>query len=381
MMIRLSRLILVVFVFSTAMFAAEGNEVTTKKSNLTLGGQLQTQYQYVNSNPTTNRLILRRGRLIISSKLSKNIGLKIQMEAGMQKFTFQDAYLTFSLKPADIFVGQKHVPFSREALNSSTVLQMIERSYTSEFAPFRQVGIGLQGFLWNKKIEYMAGFYNGSVDAASTADFAANKLSKVKIYTVDGAASNDNNRFLYAGRLDFHPLGYMEKQQSYLQKLEHPLLSFGINFFTSDDSPKKGHTSGLGEIKRTSAYGADMALKCKGFAGTLEYIRRDLSWWNTADLINESPQYTFTIQGGFMIVPQKFEIAARYEFVDFDENNLLRGPLGQDRDKWTTFGLNYFIEGHNMKIQFNYILKQEDMPAGAAEADNNTALVQFAYFF
>jgi hypothetical protein len=36
---------------------------------------------------------------------------------------------------------------------------------------------------------------------------------------------------------------------------------------------------------------------------------------------------------------------------------------------------------HHLKIKLNYILKNEDMPAGVPEPKNDTLLMQFAYYF
>lgn len=227
----------------------------------------------------------------------------------------------------------------------------------------------------------MAGIYNGAVDGGAVSRLSDNRLRKTKLYHIDAAAALDNNKLMYAGRIDFHLLGYMNKTQSYLKKLDHPLLSLGLNAYFSDDSPGGGHLLGDAELKKTAAYGADVAFKFKGFAGTVEYIHRELSWWNTADQVLDTPQYTFTVQGGFMVLPGKFELAARYETVKFDKNGNLFGPDGQVSDKWWTLGCNYFLDGHHMKIQFNYILKQEDMPDGMPELDNDTVLMQFAYYF
>ena len=365
----------------TAFSSVNGDTVGTKTSKLTIGGRLQTQYQFVDSTPYTNRLILRRARLSFQSQLTEWAYMKVQLEAGKQSFTLKDAYIGFNPKGFSLFIGQKHVPFSREALNSSKYLQMIERSRTSEFAPFRQMGVGVHGFALDKKLEYSAGIYNGAVNSSSVSNLGANVLSKVKIYHIDAGASGDNNKFLYAGRVDFHPFGFMKKTQSYLEDLEHPLLSLGVNFIYSDESPSSGHTDGVAELKKTSAYGGDAALKYKGFAGTLEYIHRNLSWWNNADEINDAAQDTFTLQGGFMIIPKKLELTARFECVKFDKDKILLGPAGQNKDNWLTFGFNYFFEAHHTKIQFNYILKNEAMPSGIPELDNNTILVQFAYYF
>jgi len=374
-------LFFVLTIFSVYTFSLGGEEVTTKTSKLTIGGRLQTQYQFVDSTPYTNRLILRRARLSFQSQLTEWAYMKVQIEAGKQKFTLKDAYIGFNPKGFSIFIGQKHVPFSREALNSSKYLQMIERSRTSEFAPFRQMGVGVHGFALDKKLEYSAGLYNGAVTSSSVSNLGANILSKVKIYHIDAGASGDNNKFLYAGRVDFHPFGFMKKSQSYLEDLEHPLLSLGVNFICSDESPSSGHNVGVAELKKTSAYGGDAALKYKGFAGTLEYIHRNLSWWNDADEVDDAAQDTFSLQGGFMIIPKKLELTARFEWVKFDKDKILLGPAEQNQDNWLTFGFNYFFEAHHTKIQLNYTLKNEDMPSGIPEPKNNTIYVQFAYYF
>lgn len=381
MKIRFMILLAAIFTFSAYTFSIDNEGVTTKTSKLTIGGRLQTQSQYVNSDPYTNRLILRRARLTFQSELNKWASIKVQVEAGKQKFTLKDAYLSINPKWFSIYIGQKHVPFSREALNSSKYLQMIERSRSSEFSPFRQMGIGVHGFFLDKKLEYSAGAYNGAVNPSSVSNLIDNRLGKVKIYHIDVGASIDNNKFLYAGRIDFHPFGYMKKQQSYLEDLEHPLLSFGINFYSSDDSPSRGHNSGVAELKKTSAYGGDAALKFKGFAGTFEFLHRNISWWNPTDQVEDATQDTFTLQGGFMIISKKVEITTRYEFVKFDKNKLLSGPDGQNQDKWLTIGLNYFHEGHHTKIQLNYILKNEEVSPGVGEPKNDTLLIQFAYYF
>ncbi len=355
--------------------------VVSKTPEFSIGGRLQTQYQFVDSDPSISRFLIRRARLSFGSVLTDWASIKIQIEAGKQTFTLKDAYLRLDSKGISIFIGQKYVPFSREAMNSSKYLQMVERSRTSEFAPFRQMGVGIQGFAFNKKIEYQAGVYNGAVNSSTVSKLNEGKMGKVKIYHIDTGASNENNKFLFAGRIDFYPFGSMKLSQSYLEEVEHVLLGFGLNVFTSNDSPSEGHTPGTAQIQKSSVFGADAALKSKGFAGTFEYLHRDFSWWDVLDSENDAAQNTFTIQGGYMILPKKMEVTARYEFLDFDKDNLLQGPAGQLADKWVTFGFNYFFDGHHTKIQLNYILKEEDMPSGAEKINNNTLLAQFAYYF
>lgn len=369
------------FLLFASFYSVYAESVKTKSSLFTIGGRLQTQYQYVDSNPSTSLFLVRRARLSFKSVLTDWASIVIQFEAGKQNFTLKDAYLRFDPRGISIFIGHKCVPFSRESMNSDKYLQMVERSLTSELAPFRQMGVGIQGFAWDKKFEYQAGIYNGTVNSSTVSKLSDGMMGKVKIYHIDTAAKTENNKFLFAGRIDFHPFGTMKLSQSYLEEQKNALLGVGINFYTSDDSPNGGHTPGLTQIKKTSAFGGDAAFKFKGFAGTIEYLQRDFSWWDRMDRVKDAAQDSFSFQGGYMIIPQKVEVAARFEFLDFDKDNQLLGPVGQLSDTWFTFGINCFFEGHQTKIQLNFILKDEEMPSGISKLSNNILLAQFAYYF
>jgi len=113
------------FLLFTAFSSANGETVETKSSIFTIGGRLQTQYQYVDSDPSTNRLILRRARLSFQSVLSDWASIKIQVEAGKQNFTLKDAYLSFNPKGFSLFIGQKHVPFSLRLFGSWELVCMV----------------------------------------------------------------------------------------------------------------------------------------------------------------------------------------------------------------------------------------------------------------
>ena len=67
---------------------------------------------------------------------------KLQTEFGKQKFTLKDAYIGFTpafLPGFELDIGNQYAQFSREALNSSKYLHFVERTTTSQFAPFRQL--------------------------------------------------------------------------------------------------------------------------------------------------------------------------------------------------------------------------------------------------
>jgi hypothetical protein len=60
---------------------------------------------------------------------------------------------------------------------------------------------------------------------------------------------------------------------------------------------------------------------------------------------------TFAVQGGFMFVPDKWEGALRYEDLDTATNTTI-----------ITAGVNYYLSGHDAKLQANYGMLSDDAP-------------------
>jgi hypothetical protein len=212
-----------------------------------------------------------------------------------------------------------------------------------------------------------------------------------ELYHVDTGASADNNKPMYAGRVVVDALGSVGSAQSALEQPEDLCLSVGANAFHSNESPTGGHSAGTAELKKTWGLGGDLAVKMRRFAGTAEIIRRRLEWWDAADAVVQTDQTSFSAQGGVLAIAPRdgngkpvhpqVEGTLRYEYVDYDQDDRVVGPVGENSDSWVTVGANVFLDGHNLKIQANYILKNETMPAGASETDNDTFLMQLAVGF
>ena len=88
---------------------------------------------------------------------------------------------------------------------------------------------------------------------------------------------------------------------------------------------------------------------------------------NTGRNIDGSGYY---IQGGYLILP-KLELALRYQELEPDKNVELNKLM------WTSVGLNYYVKGHNLKVQAEYIFKSEE----GEEIDNNLFQIQLQYDF
>ncbi len=92
---------------------------------------------------------LRRARLNINTRMSKNWKAKLQFNYGDEDGTVEikDAYVENNRwKMLNIIVGQDKEPFGLENLTSSKNLSFVERSMVSSaFAPGRNIGISLKG--------------------------------------------------------------------------------------------------------------------------------------------------------------------------------------------------------------------------------------------
>src|SRR5690606_10458897 len=80
----------------------------------------------------------------------------------------QDAYVNARFWPEfQIQAGKFKEPVSLERLQSGANLLFIERSYPSQIAPNRDVGVQLHGELLGGSLNYQVGVFNGVADGGS----------------------------------------------------------------------------------------------------------------------------------------------------------------------------------------------------------------------
>ena len=124
--------------------------------------------------------LLRRVRPIIEGtvwdkfdyRLMLDFGSNLSLSSANDPFV-QDAYFNWRLFPElQIQGGKFKEPVSLERLQSGSNLLFVERAYTSQLAPNRDVGFMLQGDLFDARLSYAAGAFNGTSDGGSS-DFEA----------------------------------------------------------------------------------------------------------------------------------------------------------------------------------------------------------------
>ncbi len=284
-------------------------------------------------------------------------------------------------------IGVFKLPFGRQETTSSAGLQFVDRSLANElFNAGRSMTAMLHGSVLDKRLDYGVALSNG-IDT----NFAAGD-------EVDVFRSLDTNPAVTA-RAVYHvlydKLGADFKGIPDLEYHKKPALDVGTSFAYSANKGDnrnfllpyaipdllRGGPGGYGLANtldtQIAQWGADMAFKYLGFSLTAEYFLRMIDVKNnTAPLALLSRrdatrhQQGGYVQAGYFIVPEKLEAVARVGGVwDIEGDNV-----------WEfAGGMNYYIRGHNLKIQAD-VTSISELPvrSGAANFYNiNDDIVMF----
>lgn len=291
-----------------------------------------------------------------------NFTYRIELRADQtENVSIYYAWMNYKfIEAANIRIGLYKLPFGRQETTSDQKLLLVDRSMANEvFNVGRSMGVMLHGALFDRRLEYGVSLSNGfknNLDTVSNPD-ATNELDTNPAITA---------RTVYHAMYD--QLGKDFQSESDLEYHKKPALDFGASFAWNGDRGDRHNTNlpfaipdnrrvGPGGFALSSAYksnitqfGLDAAFKYLGFSTQAEYFLRIIEnqgriaspWFlNTGNNGNSHQQGGYW-QAGYFIVPQKVELAARIGGIwDFNGDGL-----------WEyAGGVNYYIRGHNLKLQ------------------------------
>jgi phosphate-selective porin OprO/OprP len=331
---------------------------------LVLGGFVQANYEggdvsafegRFGLNAFKNRFRLRRARIYVTGEFAEHFEFKLEgdfaqgdgLNAGRTAFSATDVFVNWNQFPAaQIKIGQYKAPFGLEQLTPDTSIYIIERSLpTGAITPERQLGIQLWGkpfaALWPEQkdlLTYYAGIFNGNGR---------------------NVGNNDNNNFMYVGRLELQPFkGKVWGQESFLRLGADVLNSrddAGVNISQAGNLLVNvdGSLSPFvlpGAAERT-AWSVDAWLKLGPFDLIGEYLQERVHGRTVNgvppgfDTFKPSGHY---ITAGYFLIPKKLQLATRWE-------DLHAGQTANSGIRSITGGLNYYIRGDDLKLMVNYI--------------------------
>ncbi len=331
---------------------------------LTLGGFIQVNFEdgdvsafegRFGETAVRDRFRIRRARTNLTGDFAEQFDFKIEGDFGQgdglnsnrTAFSGTDIFVNWHQFPeAQIKVGQWKAPFGLEQLTPDTTLLFAERSLpTGAITPDRQIGAQLWGkpftHLWPEQkdlLTYYAGIFNGNGRNVSV---------------------NDNESFMYVGRLELMPFkGKVFGQESFL-KLGGDVLnsrdnagtniSQSLNLLVNDDGSLSPFA--LPSAAERTAWSVDAWLKLGPFDLIGEFLQervRPRTVFGAEPAFSKFTTDGFYVTGAYYLIPKKLQVAARWE-------HLNPGQKGDDGIQSITGGLNYYIHGDDLKLMLNYI--------------------------
>ncbi|XXX76956.1 porin [Sorangium sp. So ce134] len=250
-----------------------------------------------------------------------------------------EAWIGYAHFPfAHLYFGAHDVPFSRSAMTGAGEGALLERPFAVRaMAPFRQVGLHVEGHFRDRAFSYFVGMFNGF--QRSDQLFAG--------YVENAALSG--NRFdhvAYVARLATEPLGPLPRSLQDLA-VSRPRLGAGASYFFSDGGTRDIH-----------GIGADVLFQAAGAHALAELL------WNQSDpesaptqpLGQLAPVTSLGLVGevGYFVKRIKLGVTARFEWLD---PNL---DLEDETDSWAlTAGASYHFIDNVLKAQADFTHRQE----------------------
>ena len=332
---------------------------------LTLGGYIQANVESgdvsafegrFGSAALKDRIRLRRARITLTGDFVEQFDFKIEGDLEQSDglspstrtgFSGTDIFINWhQFAEANIKAGQWKAPFGLEQITPDTQIFTIERSLpTGALTPERQIGVMLWGkpltnILPDQKdlITYYAGIFNGNGRNFN---------------------NNDNNEFMYVGRLEVQPFkGKVMNQEASLKLAGDYLfsrdetgtnISPALNLKVNSDGSLMAYT--LPSPDERNAWSVDGWLNIGPFDLIGEYFSESVDGRTVngiPPLFANFDPHGWYVQASYFVIAKKLQAVVKWE-------ELIPDQLSNDGIHSITGGLNYYIHGNNVKVMANYV--------------------------
>jgi len=282
---------------------------------------------------------LRRARLGVKGFAWGDVDFELSMEASADGMQLLDAWVAWRrITGLGVVVGARKVPFSRYALVSAMDSALIDRPFgVRALAPFRQVGLTLEGDVGDGIARYWLGVYNGFTRRPSFG------------LGYDEATALDGNRFTnlaYAARVELAPLGPVGDGLPDFDR-GGARLGVGGSFFYDD-----------GRTIQTMGWEVDAIFKIAGFHLALEWLNDSAEPSDTpetdATLPTTIDRMALTAEAGYLIIGDELGVAARFELLD--DNTELDNAGDQIV---IGGGVQYYLHRQHLKAVLEFTHREE----------------------
>jgi len=344
-----------------------------------IGGRIQLQYHYEDpdSGSSTDDLFFRRLRPYVEGSLHPDWLGKFQIDYGKadgdDEVAIKDAYFQYhGFENMKVTVGNANFPFSREFLTSSKYQQLVERTFVGDHnygTPDRNLGVHLTGHSGNKLLAWAASATSADIDPDN---------KKLDFDTPVNRNEDDNQGWMFGGRLDYMPFGKVKLSQGDFGGETGIAIGVGVFTWNNDDDNNTYDPGCTGkcDIDSVNGYEIDAAYRGQGLSIDAEYnlFHSELVENGISDGIyqdSETDLKNWAVEGGYMVIPSKLEFVLGYQNQDADNY----------AENWSrqSIGVNYFIKKNDIKLQATW--RRNDNKNGVDGNDENEGFVQAQYVF
>lgn len=342
-------------------------------------------------------------RLIFSGyAYTKDLSYVFELQADGNGANYGQFYAYVNYRFSDPFqvrAGLFKIAGTRQQMTGSDQLQFVHRTMTDTvFSLGRGVGVRFWGQLFEKRVDWY-------LDVVNSLNGPGNRTITNDMNTPTGTMMDGNPALVF--RTVWHALGEKPgedlKGEGDLQRLAYPAMDIGFHYAFNEDEgdtntmvipfPLPRRPLGVGGYGLTNTngmqihqFGVDTAFKYMGFSATGEYYFRILDprragrqpftpYWLLTQQRDTVVMHGAYLQLGYMLpipgMEDKFEAVARVGGIQ---------AVGQDYEGTWEYGggLNYYIEGHKVKLQTD-VVKIYEAPISSQAVSlanvNDSALV------
>lgn len=345
---------------------------------LHIGGYGQLIYRYTDfdSKATDDKsdFDIRRFKLVLNGNVvDKKFGYRFSGDIS-SGFRTEDVILSYAFgAPLKVQVGQFKPPQARQELTGASKQLFPERSLANDtFNLGRDQGLQASGSCAAKRVEYRLGLFNGN----------------------GPNIGNPDNRHMVTGRLDINPLGAYAMDEAGWTS-DKPLLNVGGSFAWnkigandvgnkfSTDNTVMGAALNLDDAATAAAFTANYGSELTWLLWTANV---NATWMGASfaaeyyDLNADPDQGSdwdadgYYVQAGYQVIPNKLELAARYSEIESEDAN---ASAKFDKSE-TQLGANYYFAKHNLKVQADYTMVNDDLKK---DSDDNIFRLQAQFFY
>lgn len=320
-----------------------------------LGGRIQMQYHQVSpeGGDDTDNIFFRRFRAYVEGSLYKDWKAKLQWDMGKGKgnneLSVKDAYMQYKgFSLGKLTIGNIKSGYSREYMTSSKKQHLVERTFVGDNnygTAGYQLGLRFDGYGADKKITYVLSAGGMNLDPDDT---------KLDLDTPVNNNKDWNQGWVVAGRIDYHPFGYLAFSQGDFNREQKLTIGLGA-FAWSNDGDNNTYIEkpeqGMADVDSANGLEISAAYRNAGFSMDAQYNLINASTvddsYNTGIFRNGETAITqMALEGGYMVIPSRLELVAGTQSMDADGY----------AEVWTrnSIGVNWFLRKQDIKVQLTY---------------------------